>query len=58
MSILFHHYKELKECISEVEGIEKARVGDNSSRNKELAIKEEEPTTLDSYFIRNNTNYK
>jgi hypothetical protein len=25
MSILFHHYKELKECISEVEQIEKEK---------------------------------
>jgi hypothetical protein len=40
MSILFHHYKEFKECISEVERIE-ARVN-NSSKNKELTKKEEE----------------
>jgi hypothetical protein len=49
MSILFHHYKELKECISEVESI-KTKVYAN---NKELTIKEEEaPSTLDSYFRR------
>ncbi len=40
MSILFHHYKELKECISEVERIE-AKV--NDSKKKEwLTIKGEE----------------
>jgi hypothetical protein len=37
MSILFHHYKELKQGISEVERIEEARV--NSSKNKELTKK-------------------
>jgi hypothetical protein len=55
MSILFHHYKELKECISDVERIE-GKV--NSSKKKELTKKEEEkleyeeeiPTTLDSYL--------
>jgi hypothetical protein len=44
ISILFHHYKELKECISEVELIESIRVADNSSGKKKegLLIKEEE----------------
>jgi len=52
MSILLYHYKELTECISEVERIE-ARV--NNSKKKEwLTKKEEVPTTLDSYFIKNN----
>jgi hypothetical protein len=57
MSILFHHYKELKECISEVELLED-RV--NSSKKKEwLTIKEEVPaTTLDGYFTNNNANFK
>src|SRR5215217_739189 len=54
MSILFHHYKELTECISEVERIQDRA---NSKKNKRLTIKEEGeeivPTTLDSYFIRN-----
>jgi hypothetical protein len=58
ISILFYHYKELKECISEVERIE-AKV---SSKKKEwLTIKEEEmPTTvtLDGYFIYNKANFK
>src|SRR5215211_477395 len=52
MSILLYHYKELTECISEVERIE-AQV--NNSKKKEwLTKKEEVPTTLDSYFIKNN----
>jgi hypothetical protein len=63
MSILLYDYKELTQCISEVERIE-SRV--NSSKKKEwLTVekkkeeqkeqeKEEEiPTTLDSYFIEN-----
>ncbi|MDQ3837589.1 MAG: hypothetical protein M3270_11765 [Thermoproteota archaeon] len=64
ISILFHHYKELKERISEVEKIEGGQV--NHSKNKEekwLTIKEEEEeqetlkqkeeilTTLDSYLL-------
>src|SRR5215203_1487567 len=57
MSILLYHYKELTECISEVERIE-ARV--NNSKKKEWLTKkkeeekqlekEEVPTTLDSYL--------
>jgi hypothetical protein len=62
ISILFHHYKELKECISEVEQME-ARA--NSSKKKEwlTIIREEQQnqderekmlpatTTMDGYFI-------
>jgi hypothetical protein len=63
ISILFHHYKELKECIAEVKEIEEGQV--NHSKKKEegwLTIKEEEEeqetqkqkeeilTTLDGYF--------
>ena len=60
ISILFHHYKELKECISEVKQIEEAssRATTNSS-NDELTKKEEDvptTTTLDGYFIHNNAN--
>jgi hypothetical protein len=40
MSILFHHYKQLAECISEVEQIE-AKVN-SSKRRRGLRIKEEE----------------
>src|SRR5215216_70671 len=40
MSILFHHYKELKECISEVEEIE--ATANNIRKKRELTIKEEE----------------
>jgi hypothetical protein len=57
MSILLYHYKQLTECISEVERIE-ARV--NSKKRKWLTKKEEQekekeevPTTLDRYFISN-----
>jgi hypothetical protein len=70
MSILFHHYKELKEC-TEVEQIQEAsRVTNNGSKKKEwLTIKEEEAeeqeekqetcaATLDSYLIHSNTIYK
>ena len=45
VSILFHHYKELKECMSEVEQIEEAssRAIDSNIKNKEwLTIREEE----------------
>jgi hypothetical protein len=64
ISILFHHYKELKECISEVEQIKEAdRVTNNDSKKKERWLTEEEegvPTivTLDGYFIHNNANFK
>lgn len=57
ISILFHHYKELKESIAEVERIE-GKV--NNSKDKGLMEEKEEKqevsttTTLDSYFIRNN----
>jgi len=51
MSILFHHYKELKECISEVEQIEEAKV--SSSKKKEwLTIKGEEKQKIDETFVR------
>ena len=42
MSILFHHYKELVECISEVEQIH--------SKIKELTHQNKEERTLNSYF--------
>jgi hypothetical protein len=56
MSILLYHYKQLTECIKEVEWIE-ARV---NSKKTGLTIKEEEklereeetPTTLDSYLTK------
>jgi hypothetical protein len=66
MSILLYNFKDLTECISQVERIE-TRV--NSKKRKCLTKKEEEETqrereeeipatTLDSYFIKNNTNYR
>jgi hypothetical protein len=56
MSILFHHSIELKECISEVERIDRDTI--TNSMDKELTIKEEgeaekeeeSSTTLDSTF--------
>ena len=59
ISILFHHYKELKECISEVEQINER--GNNSSKNKEESTKQEEEapdTTLDDYFIQNSVDFR
>jgi hypothetical protein len=44
MSILFHHYKELKECISEVERIED-KVNDNSKEKRVVDEKEEQEKT-------------
>lgn len=66
MSILLYHYKQLTACISEVERIE-AKVNGGKKKEWSTAKKEEEekyqgkgeneevPTTLDSYFINNNT---
>jgi hypothetical protein len=42
MSILFHHYKELTEIISEVEQMEVTRVKGSSKKEKELTIEEEQ----------------
>jgi hypothetical protein len=43
ISILFHHYKELKECIAEIDHIEQARVNNNSStKNKEGLMRNEQ----------------
>jgi hypothetical protein len=67
ISILFHHYKELKECISEVKQLEGKVNSSNSSKNKEelTIMKEEEERqeevsidTLDGYIIQNNVNFK
>src|SRR5687768_12068619 len=50
MSILFHHYKELTECIEQVEEIE-ARVNSKKKVLKEEEEKEEAlPTTLDDFL--------
>jgi hypothetical protein len=65
MSILLYHYKQLTECISEVERIED-KVNNSKKKRRGLTKKEEEkqeekeemPVTLDSYFIKNNTNYR
>ena len=58
MSILFHHYKELKECISEVERTE-TKVNNGNDRGltimKEQEARQKVPTC---YFSKNNTNYK
>src|SRR5919106_3224385 len=63
MSILLYDYKELTQCISEVERIE-SRVNSKKKKEEWLTMKkkeeetkkeeeEEVPTTLDSYFIEN-----
>jgi hypothetical protein len=55
MSILLHHFKELTECISEVERIE-AKINNNNTMNKKAEVgsakKEEEkiPATLDGFL--------
>lgn len=52
MSILLYHYKELTECISEVERIA-VRVNSKKKRRltkEEKEEKEEVPTTLDSFL--------
>jgi hypothetical protein len=64
ISILFHHYKELKECISEVEQLMESQVNYSKKIEKEwLTVEEEEeeqetqeqkkenPTTLDGYIL-------
>jgi len=66
MSIRLYHYKQLTQCISEVERIEakvNSRKKEWSSTMKKEDVKKEEkeeemPTTLDGYFIKNNTNFK
>ena len=60
MSILFHHYKELKKYISEVERIDtKVYTKNKGLTIKEEKAKEEAPTpTLDGYFTKNNVNFK
>jgi hypothetical protein len=63
MSILLYDYKELTQCVSEVERI-KVRVNSKKKEwwltvKKEEKEKEEMPTTLDSYFVKTgNRNYK
>lgn len=49
MSILFHHYKELIQLISEVEQMEEATIVYSSKKKKEVRIEEEkEETSLQS----------
>ena len=59
ISILFHHYEELKKCISEIEQIDASRATDSSSGKKTdwLTIREEKveekvelPATFDGLF--------
>jgi hypothetical protein len=64
MSILLHHFKELTECISEVERTEAKVNSDGSSSSSrstqgrlmnEVKEKDEEiPTTLDGFLMKNN----
>jgi hypothetical protein len=58
MSILLHYFKELTECIKEVERIE-AKVNESGSKQtismKQVKKEEEEkiPATLDGFFMKN-----
>src|SRR3712207_3906580 len=62
ISILFHHYEELKKCISEIEQIDASRAIDDSSAKKIhwLTLREEKvdeeqeealSTSLDGYIL-------
>jgi hypothetical protein len=50
ISILFHHYKELKECISEVEQIEATT---KIQKKLRIVLKEEKTLSLDGYIVNN-----
>jgi len=58
MSILLYHYKQLTECIKEVERIETKLYSDRSSGSntqtlmKDVKNEEEIPTALDSFFYK------
>ena len=58
MSILLYHYKQLTECISEVEWVEDRVNSKNKGLTKDEENEKEEThtTTLDIYFIKNNAN--
>ena len=49
ISNLFHHYKELRECLAEVEQIE-AKVN-NKHRRLTVIEEEQDAPSLDSYII-------
>jgi hypothetical protein len=52
ISIFFHHYKELKECISEVEHIQGSSVNHKQVSIEVATKKEHQPKgALDSYFV-------
>jgi actin-related protein len=51
MSILFHHYKELIQLVSEVEQMEEATIINNSKQRLMKDVKKEEiPAALDNYL--------
>jgi hypothetical protein len=60
ISILFHHYKDLTRCMSEVEHLEEQEEEEvnstSSSGNKQWLTKDQEqeemPTRLDNYFYK------
>ena len=63
MSILLYHYKQLTACVSEVERIEakvnsKKKEWSTAKKEEKHQGKEEMPTTLDSYFVKNNKTAK
>ena len=56
MSILFHHYKELKKCMKEVKQIEEEGAPSVYYYSKRGLVEDEEPLkiiTMDNYFINN-----
>ncbi len=50
MSVLFHHYKELKECVCEVEQIE---AGVSNKQKRLMTVKDEEVLLPYNYDISN-----
>ncbi len=60
MSILFQHYKELKECISEIDQIIEDQVNGSSKKEKEEWLREKKgeeempATTLDGFIFYHN----
>jgi hypothetical protein len=51
MSILFHHYKELKKCMENVKHIEEEASLNSKQVLVNVARKEQPTTIMDSYFI-------
>ena len=50
MSILFHHYKELKKCMKDVKHIEEEDSRNSKQALVDVARKEQPTTIMDSYY--------